>query len=98
MWSYPISVNVIGIFRFGCDVRNLNQHLAQPDIAFAGLATQPFAATFLVARTHARPGDQMFGAREASQVTPDLGDDNFSRSLADAWYRIEQLNRRLVFL
>ena len=51
----PLLRRQVGVFRLGGHVRNLDQHLPEPDIALPGFAAQPFAAALLVARTHSCP-------------------------------------------
>src|SRR6266496_5783630 len=71
----------IGLLCLGGNMGDLNQHLAQPDIPFAGFPTQTLATAFLVAWAHAGPGRQMLSARKAAQVAPKLGHHNLGREL-----------------
>jgi hypothetical protein len=94
----PILSGQIGLFGFGGDMRNLNQNLPEPDIAFAGLAAQALVPTFRIARAHPGPRSEVFGIGEALQGGPDLSDNDFCRFPTHPWDGIEEVNDCLFFL
>src|ERR1051326_3250106 len=85
----PVLGGQIGLFGFGGDMRNLDQNLPEPDIAFAGLAAESPAPTSRIARAHPDPRSEVFGIGEAVQGGPDLSDDDFCRFPTYPWDGIE---------
>src|SRR5260370_10339584 len=66
------------------------QELAQPRTALACRAMELLARALVVARTHPRPRREVLATREPTHIGPNLGEDAFCCSLANAGYRIEK--------
>src|SRR3990172_2958402 len=60
-------------------VGSLDKGSAQGRIAFTSLPCFAFASTLVVAGTHPRPRGQMLSSREATHVSPYLGNDHLGR-------------------
>src|SRR5512141_1939924 len=76
------------VFGVGGTVRCFDQCSPQPGTAFAGFAALAFAATLVVARTHAGPRSEVLGIGEVRQVRSDFGDDNLSQAAIDPRQRV----------
>ena len=74
----------IGILPVRGGVSRFYQRRAQPLTPFAGLATEAFSSTFMIARTHSCPGGQVLSTGEALHVGSDLGQDHFRQTPLDA--------------
>jgi hypothetical protein len=86
----------IGLLHCGRDMRDFHSRLAQPPLALAGLAAEALAATFVMARAHARPGGQMSGLGEACPVGPDFGEQDLCRAWAHPRDSIQESYRFLL--
>src|SRR6266545_6286004 len=75
----------VGVTRSAAGVGGLDERSAKPGITLARLSTFAFASTFVIARTHARPGSEVGRGGEPGHVEPDLGDDDFGGPSTDAW-------------
>ena len=83
-------IAVFGTYR---RVRHLGQHRVEVTVGSGGFAAAPFAGTFMVARTAARPRGQVLVARESTHVSPRFRQQRSSPALADSRYRIKLLYR-----
>ncbi len=79
----------IGLLDPACTVGCLDQRLPELLTAFACPTAQLLAGTLVIARTQTGPGGQMGGARKPSEVSPNLGQDDFSDAAIDARDRVE---------
>ena len=75
-----------------------NQRRSQPLAALAGLATQAFASTFMVAGTHACPRGQVLSTGELLHLWPNLGQDVLRSTPLDARNGFEAQEDPLVGL
>jgi hypothetical protein len=65
-------------------VGGFHQRCAEPLAALAGLATESFSSTFMVAWTYPCPRGQVLSTGEAAHVAPNLGQDHLSQTPFDA--------------
>ena len=72
-------------------MRGFGQGGAQPTAPLAGLARLAFARAFIVARTHAGPGGQVFRALKRLHIYTDLRDQHFGNAPTDAGNRVQTL-------
>src|SRR5207245_2181936 len=76
----------IGVLGVTGGMRGFGERGAEPHIAFAGLAglaALTLASALVVAGTEAGPGCQVGGARKTKDVSPDLGEQDLDRALAN---------------
>ena len=86
----------IGLPRFGCPMRHFHQRLTPPSTALARLAAEAFAATFIMARAHPRPGGQMLGTRKPGHIGPDFGQQDLRCALTHPRNAVQQGNRLVL--
>src|SRR4249919_1607656 len=79
-------IAVFGTYR---RVRHLGQHRVEVTVGSGGFAAAPFAGTFMVTRTAARPRGKVLVARESTHVSPGLRQQRSSPTLAHPRNRVE---------
>src|SRR2546423_1201834 len=92
----PVLCSQIRVFRFGSHMGNFDEDLSQPAAPFAGLATEPLASTFRVARAHPRPRGKMLGTGKTAHIGPNLRNQDLGRPLPDPGNRVEEGDGLLV--
>src|SRR5262249_28117223 len=92
----PVLCGQIRVFRFGRDMGNFDEDLPQPTTPFARFAAQALAPALVVPRTHAGPGGEVLGTREATHVGPDLGYQDLRRPWPHTRNGIQEGNSLLV--
>src|SRR5215216_5925261 len=74
---------VIAAFLADGRPRALDQHRLEPRRALAQARGLALAGALVLPRTHAGPGEQVPGGREAAHVAADLGENRWRRHRAD---------------
>ena len=69
-------------------VRHLGQHRVEVTVGSGGFAAAPFAGTFMVTRTAARPRGKVLVARKSTHVSPGFRQQRPSPALAHPRHRI----------
>jgi hypothetical protein len=77
-------------------MRDFHSRLAQPPMAFAGLAAEAFATTVVMTRAHARPGGEMSGIGDACHLGADVGEQVLCRAWAHPRHGIQERYCRLL--
>src|SRR5207247_6009961 len=83
-------IAVFGTYR---RMRHLGQHRVEVTVGSGGFAAAPFAGTFMVTRTAARPRGKVLVAREWSRVGPRLRQQGPSPKLPQPRHRIALVYR-----
>src|SRR6266498_2107486 len=83
-------IAVFGTYR---RMRHLGQHRVEVTVGRGGFAAAPFAGTFMVTRTAARPRGKVLVARESTHVGPRFRQQRPSPTLAHPRHRIQLFYR-----
>src|SRR6266542_3972732 len=74
-------------------VRHLGQHRVEVTVGSGGFTAAPFASTFMIAGTLARPRGKVFVRGESTHVGPGFRQQRPSPTLADSRNRVELFYR-----